>query len=142
MVAKQRAPEALLVLDGGSWKEGLEPLLKVGDFALCSADFFPPGCGNPGDTLSYLGNAGVPFSVVTNGAKPIHYLTASGDSGSLNVAHVEPVDTMGAGDIFHGAFCHFALRQDSPSALASAAEVATLSCSFFGTRAWIDHYGS
>lgn len=34
------------------------------------------------------------------------------------------VDTLGAGDIFHGAFCHYVLRENFLDALASAAKIA------------------
>ncbi len=33
-----------VVLDGGSWKDGTEELLKNVQTAICSADFLPPGC--------------------------------------------------------------------------------------------------
>jgi sugar/nucleoside kinase (ribokinase family) len=48
------------------------------------------------------------------------------------------VDTLGAGDILHGAFCHYHVAgQSFPQALRSAAEIATLACRHLGTRAWI-----
>jgi sugar/nucleoside kinase (ribokinase family) len=140
--AKQNVPKSPLVIDGGSWKDGLEKLLKLADFALCSADFFPPGCKIQDDVLAYLRDRGVPFSAITNGPDPIRYVTDKGTLGDIPVPQVDVVDTMGAGDIFHGAFCHFALTQDFASAIAAAAETASLSCTYFGTRTWIDHYPS
>ena len=51
---------------------------------------------------------------------------------------VNCVDTTGAGDIFHGAFCHaFAGGADFPASLAAAAEAASLSCTAWGPRQWI-----
>jgi sugar/nucleoside kinase (ribokinase family) len=51
---------------------------------------------------------------------------------------VEAVDTLGAGDIFHGAFCHaYAGGLGFSASLASAAEVASRACAFWGPRAWI-----
>jgi sugar/nucleoside kinase (ribokinase family) len=47
---------------------------------------------------------------------------------------IKAVDTLGAGDIFHGAFCHYILQQDFPTALSNAAKVAARSCESFGTR--------
>jgi sugar/nucleoside kinase (ribokinase family) len=54
------------------------------------------------------------------------------------VIPIKPVDTLGAGDIFHGAFCHYILQNDFPVSLERAAEIASLSCTSLGTRAWID----
>ncbi len=142
MEMKKRMPDSPLVIDGGSWKDGLDNLLKLADFSLCSADFFPPGCRNQDDVLAYLRGQGVPFSAITNGPDPIRYITGKGTMGEIPVPRIEVVDTMGAGDIFHGAFCHFILTQDVESALVQAANTASLSCTFFGTRTWIDHYRS
>ncbi|PMB30496.1 ribokinase, partial [Fischerella thermalis CCMEE 5319] len=50
------------------------------------------------------------------------------------------VDTLGAGDIFHGAFCHYVLRENFLDALASAAKIAAFSCQFFGTRRWMESF--
>ena len=55
------------------------------------------------------------------------------------VMSIKPVDTLGAGDIFHGAFCHYIMeRNDFLIALERASEVASLSCTSLGTRAWIE----
>lgn len=51
---------------------------------------------------------------------------------------IKPIDTMGAGDILHGAFCHFILEHDYHTSLARAAEIASQSCTSLGTRNWIE----
>ena len=56
---------------------------------------------------------------------------------SIAVPNVETVDTLGAGDIFHGAFCHFILSNSYRRSLEAAAKVASESCRYFGTRQWI-----
>ncbi|HEY9796261.1 MAG TPA: PfkB family carbohydrate kinase, partial [Leptolyngbyaceae cyanobacterium] len=33
-----------VVIDGGSWKPGFEKVLPFVDYAICSANFYPPGC--------------------------------------------------------------------------------------------------
>jgi sugar/nucleoside kinase (ribokinase family) len=55
----------------------------------------------------------------------------------IDVPTVQAVDTLGAGDIFHGAFCHYILRENFPTALKQAAHIASFSCQFFGTRRWM-----
>jgi sugar/nucleoside kinase (ribokinase family) len=126
-----------IVLDGGSWKPGLEKILPFVDYALCSADFYPPHCTSQAEVFADLVQRGIPHIAITQGEKPIQYLTR-GTSGQVEVSQIQPVDTLGAGDIFHGAFCHYILQHDFIEALARAARIATFSCQFFGTRTWRD----
>jgi len=91
------------VLDGGSWKEGTDELLGFADTAICSNDFKPPGCANEDEVIDYLIGRGVANIAITKGAHPIRFQSDAA-SGSVRVPLIEPVDTMGAGDIFHGAF--------------------------------------
>jgi sugar/nucleoside kinase (ribokinase family) len=125
-----------VVIDGGSWKPGFEKVLPFVDYAVCSANFFPPGCSNREAVFTYLEDAGIPHIAVTRGEKPIQYLS-KGESGQLDVPSIQPVDTLGAGDVFHGAFCHYILRENFTQALESAAKIAAHSCQFFGTRQWM-----
>jgi sugar/nucleoside kinase (ribokinase family) len=125
-----------VALDGGSWKEGTAELLKNVQTAICSADFLPPGCKSKEAVIQYLKDAGVSNIAITDGAEPIHFASGS-SSGTLRVPKVEVVDTMGAGDVFHGAYCYFAaIGHGFVEALAEAAEVAAESCRYNGTRAW------
>jgi sugar/nucleoside kinase (ribokinase family) len=128
-----------VVLDGGSWKDGTAELLKIVQTAICSANFLPPGCTSKDDVMQFLKDRHVANVAITDGADPVHF--ASGQaSGSLRVPEVEVVDTMGAGDIFHGAYCHFASTGAGfVEALAEATKVATESCRFAGTREWMKH---
>ncbi|HEY9726681.1 MAG TPA: sugar kinase [Chroococcales cyanobacterium] len=125
-----------VVIDGGSWKPGFEEILPLVDYAICSANFYPPGCSSVEDVLAYLTAVGIPHIAITQGEKPIQYLS-QGTSGQLLVPPIDAVDTMGAGDIFHGAFCHYILQQNFVEALVSATKIAALSCQFFGTRRWM-----
>jgi sugar/nucleoside kinase (ribokinase family) len=132
--ARDRGVE--VVLDGGSWKPGMEGLLPLVDVAVCSERFAPPGIAPGGaDVLRFLRATGVESGAVTRGPRPIIYTSGSGE-GELRVEKVEAVDTLGAGDIFHGAFCALAERP-FVDRLAGAAKVASGSCLCFGTRAWM-----
>jgi sugar/nucleoside kinase (ribokinase family) len=132
-----------VVFDGGSWKTGTENLLRHVDTAICSEDFVPPHLTSPSvDTiLSYLSQL-VRRAALTRGARPV--LFREGPlHGEVPVPGTEVVDTLGAGDIYHGAFCYYHLMkpgQPFAELLAEAAKVASLSCAHFGPREWATQY--
>jgi len=137
-IAKQaKAQQIPVVVDGGSWKAGFEEVLPYVDYAICSANFLPPQCSTLADVFDYLISLKIPHIAITNGSQPIQYFY-QGSEGQIPVPKIQPVDTLGAGDIFHGAFCHFILRTNFLEALALAADVAGRSCQFFGTRQWMN----
>ncbi len=139
----------LTVFDGGSWKPGTEQLLPLLDVAVCSADFHPPGTDGVQETLEFLRAADVRFAAVTGGAGAIVW-QGPRCGGEVAVPAVRVADTLGAGDVLHGALI-FALTSTESvahtgadtvtdelfaAALGSAAQVAARSCGSFGTRAW------
>jgi sugar/nucleoside kinase (ribokinase family) len=126
-----------VVIDGGSWKPGFAEILPFVDYAICSANFYPPHCQNQKDVFTYLQNFHIPHIAITQGEKPIHYLT-NGVFGVVNVPKIQPVDTLGAGDIFHGAFCHYILNNSFTDALALSGNIAAIACQYFGTRHWMN----
>jgi sugar/nucleoside kinase (ribokinase family) len=132
-----RARAVPVVLDGGSWKDGTRELLASVDTAICSADFMPPACFSEDDVIDYLRDSGVVHIAVTHGAEPVRFVSGA-TSGMLPVPQVQAVDTMGAGDIFHGAFCFYAAAgYGFEQALRQAVKVAAESCRFSGTREWM-----
>ncbi len=125
-----------VVLDAGSWKTGTEELLKNVTTTICSADFMPPGCSTEEEVFKYLQGSGVKNIVVTRGSEPIRFSSGL-ITGTMQVPKVDVVDTMGAGDIFHGAFCYYAASGlGFVEALGEATTVASESCRFRGTREW------
>lgn len=126
-----------VAIDAGSWKPGFEKVLPYVDYAICSSNFYPPGCRTQADVFAYLSAAQIPQIAITGGEKPIQY-KSQGQMGELEVPQIQAVDTLGAGDIFHGAFCHAILQMDFLEALTQAAQVAAFSCQFFGTRRWME----
>ena len=130
------------VLDGGSWKPGTEELLSSIDVAVCSADFRPPGTDGPEDTLRFLREHGVAWTAVSRGGRPVLWAGPDG-SGTVDVPSVRVADTLGAGDVLHGALTHRLAAQGELTprgfvdALRGAAVVASRACSSFGTRAWM-----
>jgi sugar/nucleoside kinase (ribokinase family) len=137
-IAKAADGGSLTVLDGGSWKDGLEELLPYIDYAICSADFSPPGISSHDDLLNYLEDIGVQESAISRGPMPIIYRTR-GRQDLIPVPRVKAIDTLGAGDILHGTFCHHILANSFPKSLEMAAYSASRSCLSFGTREWINN---
>ena len=105
------------VLDGGSWKPWTAELLPWIDVAIVSSRFRPPEAF---DVLAFLREqAGA--AAITRGPGPIRW-SAGARHGEIRPPAAQAVDTLGAGDIFHGAFCHaYALGRDFAASLASAA---------------------
>ena len=126
-----------VVFDGGSWKAGTDALLGSVDTAICSDAFRPPGCADEDAAIEYLQSARIHRIAITHGADPIG--TVEGlSAGHIEVPRVAAVDTTGAGDIYHGAYCYFAARGYAfVDSLREAAMVAANSCRFRGTREWM-----
>ena len=141
-----RAAGIPVLLDGGSWKPGLERLLVLVDIALISAVLNVPAglgggsTGRPGDdVLAAVRALGPPVVARSRGPLPIDVLTSDGRA-EIPVPHVAVVDTLGAGDVLHGALSAWlAVRGtgDVHSGLAWAARIAADSCTAGGARGWL-----
>lgn len=127
-----------VIADAGSWKPGLEGLLAHVDVLVASADFSVPSREGtaPLESLLALGPTWVARSA---GRDPVHWLSADGASGTVPVPEVEVVDTLGAGDVLHGALLAAVARSgaaDLPAALAAAVATASRSVAAPGARGW------
>jgi sugar/nucleoside kinase (ribokinase family) len=133
LLRASRDAGCLLVLDGGSWKPGTEELAPLLTAAICSERFAAPGsAANPELALSWFADRGVPHVAVTRGPRSILALN-QGRRLEIEITPIAAVDTLGAGDVLHGAFSHFfALSADFESSLRRASEVATRSCQGMG----------
>jgi len=146
-----KARQIPVVVDAGSWKPNFETVLAAADVVIASANFYPPGCEAGGENraavFDYLRSHNIPKIAITHGAAPIFYCD-SDESESLAVHLEEPlevpqvraVDTLGAGDIFHGAFCHFFLTHTFKESLMKASRTASFACQHWGTRDWTKIY--
>jgi len=128
----------ITVLDGGSWKTGMEKYLSNIDYAVCSSDFFPPGCKSHDEIISFLKNTGIKNIAITRGEKSI-IIFEEGRKKELHVKEVNAIDTLGAGDVFHGALCYYLLREyNFVTAMKRASDIASESCKYHGTKEWAD----
>ena len=147
LVAACKNEGAAICLDGGSWKPGTEELAPLLTAAICSERFAIPGHsggpnGNSDAVFAWFAAQGVPYVAVTRGARSV-LASDRGRRFEIEVAKVAATDTLGAGDVLHGAFCHyFAHRPDFEPALRRASEIATLSCQGLGAQAWATRAGS
>jgi sugar/nucleoside kinase (ribokinase family) len=128
---------AQICLDGGSWKEGTDELAPLLSIAICSERFTVPGTqSGTRSTIGWFAERGVSQIAITRGPRPILGWDRKREF-TIEVAKIDAVDTTGAGDVLHGAFCfHFARTGDFELALKQASEIATRSCLTLGVRAW------
>lgn len=133
-IAKQK--NIPIVLDCGSWKPQYEFLLNYADIAICSNDFYPPNCKTSQQVFNYLQAKKVKKMAITRGEESVLFFDKI--EGEIEVQKLQVVDSLGAGDFFHGAFCFFYMNLcDFDAALQKAAEIASLSCCYKGTREWL-----
>ncbi|HET6291222.1 MAG TPA: PfkB family carbohydrate kinase [Amycolatopsis sp.] len=116
-----------VVLDAGSWKPVFPELLPLVDIAACSSLY-------RGDDPR---EHGVPVVVTTAGPDPVRWSTADG-SGVVPVPVTRARDTLGAGDVWHGAFAYAVARDRGgvPGWIEFANEVAAERVRHEGPRSW------
>ncbi|MCV7358699.1 PfkB family carbohydrate kinase [Mycolicibacterium fluoranthenivorans] len=127
-----------LVVDAGRWKPVMGELVSYATDMVCSDDFRMPGADDPASTAAALVRSGVRTVVTTHGGEPVQWWSA-GERGSVPVEPVVVVDTLGAGDVFHGAYSYFSTQSGRGVAerIDRSARVAALRCSVIGPRAWL-----
>ena len=130
-----RAFEGQVILDGGSWKNWSLDFLHLADIPIVSETFLKDGFKAFAEMCD---NFGISRWAVTCGSNGVIWKDNE-KTGQLPAISINAVDTLGAGDIFHGAFCYaFAKTYKFVEALSFANEIAAKSCESFGTRSWID----
>ena len=129
-----RAARSPVVLDGGSWKPWSAEVLELASLPVVSERFL---AGHAGTAAELLAGHGFARFAVTHGARGVSYRDGGAD-GHLPAPEVDAVDTLAAGDIFHGAFCFHHARGDGfPDALAAASRIAAESTRHLGPRGWM-----
>ena len=128
------------VLDGDVYRPKLERLLEYIDVVIFGQTFTASGLPAGVDPWNYFKKFGIAMVAGTRGSAPSEFV-AEGISGEIPVTLGKTVDTLGAGDILHGAFCYYYGR-GAPfrDALTSASKVASASVSSFGTRDWMHEF--
>jgi sugar/nucleoside kinase (ribokinase family) len=138
--ARENNMQIVIVYDGGSWKSAAEEILPFVDIAICSEQFFPPGCSHFTEVIDYLHKKGINKIAITRGESSIQWFEGE-DIKSIEVFKTDSIDSLGAGDIFHGAFSWYLMENiNFESALIKASKVATFSTRFKGAREWMKHF--
>lgn len=128
-----------IVLDAGRWKPIMDELVGEVSDVVASADFRTPGARTSAETAAELRRRGAASIAVTAGPDPVHWWHGE-RHGQIEVPQVRAVDTLGAGDVFHGAYAHaLAASADIEARLRFAAEVAAIRCAHVGPRSWLEH---
>ena len=127
-----------LVVDAGRWKPVMGDIVPYATDMVCSNDFRVPGADTPESTAAALVRSGVRTVVTTRGGDPVQWWS-DGKSGSVPVEPVVVVDTVGAGDAFHGAYSYFSTQGEGSvvERIERSTRVAALRCSVVGPRAWL-----
>lgn len=120
-----------VVLDGGSYKNGLDALLPFVSHAILSADFDTP----EGDTIRNVVDHGATFVAQSHGESSV--VVHHPEPATIEIEVVDVVDSLGAGDVLHGAFAAYLAQDvDDTEALTRATQIATMSVRHSGAMGW------
>jgi len=138
VIERASATGAKTVLDAGSFHTGTSALYDVVDYLVCSLPFAQAVTGqhDPGEALGRLSQKNNNV-VITLGAEGLFWKRGP-SKGRRPAFSVRSVDTTGAGDVFHGAFCAGLVSGKGwEDTLSYASAAAALSCTRLGGRTGI-----
>jgi sulfofructose kinase len=103
-----RQAGVLVSLDGGALRPGLLDLMDHVDVAVVATDLCRQMALSEREMLAFLRGKGCRIGGVTNGEKGLLWYEGASEIRrlpALRVPKEKIVDTSGAGDVFHGAYC-------------------------------------
>lgn len=124
-----------VVMDADNAMSMREGLLKASSHIIFSAEALAATAGLQDEeaALRRMANATPAFLAVTLGADGMKWLDDAGKLQTMPTFPVHTVDTLGAGDVFHGAFALAVTEKMSiPDAMRFASAAAALKCTRFG----------
>lgn len=130
-----------VILDGGRWKPIFAEILPLTNYAILSSDFGFDEISGSADTkrnAAVLLSLGLRGLAVTRGAKSVRWWDDAGNTGKIYPRPQAVKNTLGAGDVLHGAFCYF-LNQELAfqQALHIAIQVASQAVTFSDIGTWL-----
>lgn len=116
-----------LIIDAGSYKAGFPECFYRATTVISSETFTDK---NGQDVFDLQKKYGFTYAAKTRGGESIIYNNGK-ELAELELLNVRAIDTLGAGDVIHGAFCYFFYVKKLPfnEALEMASRVATLGVS-------------
>jgi len=133
LAEKARQSNIPTVLDAGSVHEGTLALMNRVDYLVCSEKFAHQYAGDERSALSRLAVL-APVVVITLGERGLIWQRGN-QQGALPAYPLTALDTTGAGDAFHGAFCAaLAAGMEWQSLLRYASAAGALCCLQMGAR--------
>jgi len=134
---KARQMNMKVVMDAGTLREGSLDVVPLVDVLIASERFAEPLVGRnalPERALKALGSLGAREVVITLGPRG----STGWDRGKIlhqDVYRVDPVDTTGAGDVYHGAYIYGILQDwEMAQCMRFASAVAAMNCRHVGAR--------
>ncbi len=127
-------------LDAGTIRPGIEKIIEFTDILISSEEFARRYTGESDNesALRALGKNGAAVTAVTMGEKGSMALGKDGEIIRCPAFKITPVDTTGAGDVFHGAFCvRYLETKDVYECMRFASAVSALKCLKSGGRTGI-----
>ncbi|TLW93245.1 ribokinase [Saccharomonospora piscinae] len=126
-----RAHDRPVVVDAGSWRPVFADLFPLADVVACSAQFTAPAGALDA----------VPTVITTAGPDPVRW-HGPGGAGEVAVPTVAARDTLGAGDVWHGALVSRAGEPDTAAVIEFANAVAAERVRHVGPRSWLGPVGA
>ncbi len=133
LAEKGRQSNIPTVLDAGSVHQGTLALMNRVDYLVCSEKFAKQYAGDERNALSRLAEL-APVVVITLGERGLIWQRGN-QQGAQSAYPLTALDTTGAGDAFHGAFCAaLAAGMEWQSLLRYASAAGALCCMQMGAR--------
>ncbi len=132
-----RARGLTVVLDADRPTDATDELFRIATHVIFSSECLreTTGCADLGAALQQIAGTTNAFLAVTNGAQDVLWLDGQSVRRSPVFA-IDAVDTLGAGDVFHGAFTLALVEGREPvAAMRFAAAAAGLKCARVGGSA-------
>jgi sulfofructose kinase len=121
-----------VVLDADRPRDAADPLFRSASHVIFSREGLQGMADDLAAGLSAAAQKTDAFLAVTDGAGDLLWMR-DGAVQRMSVPKLQAVDTLAAGDVFHGAFAlALAEGRDAPDALRFAAATASLKCTRFG----------
>ena len=123
-----------VVFDADKWRDDryIDFLSNV-DYVIAGSEFYPPNCRTQSDVILFFKDMNIENFAITNGSKDIVFCH-NNLLGTISVPQIECIDSLGAGDVFHGAFCYYIQNNNFEDSLKKSSQIASKFCTDYGFK--------